>query len=228
MSSYLIYGDQAFGVSNSAKDLPYEMVVEIAKRSDSAALQRLKEEGRLVGCYGVSGVGFDLQAFSDCFGGKTKLRQAVTAHFEVVRELCADERCTAYMTKLFEWSWFLLDGGRCKDASGIWPELANLPSTPATPTGVGGGQNPATDPSPEANCTLSTQSLSESQAAYLWFALSVGQAIGSIGCVVGPVSLLSPLWTEAPWSWPAAILGIAGTAASLVLLFVFSRLKRGL
>jgi len=130
MASLLWYGEQAFVVSNGTKDLLYEVAVEVAKRTDPNARQRLEEDGRLVGCYGVSGMGFELEAFAEAFGGKEAWQRATLDHFDVVEELCRNPRCVELMAKLFRWVWFLLDGGRCNSAQGKHPSLEHLPEIP--------------------------------------------------------------------------------------------------
>jgi hypothetical protein len=130
MPSLLWCGEQAFWVSNSAKDLLYEVSVGVAERCDPAARQRLAEDGRLLGCYGVSGVGFELEAFEQAFGGAAAWQEAVIRHFDVVEELCGNPECVRHMTKLFAWAWFLLRGGQCNGAAGDHPDLSRLPEQP--------------------------------------------------------------------------------------------------
>jgi hypothetical protein len=130
MTALLWYGEQAFGISNSAKDLLYEVALAVAERADANARQRLAEDGRLVGCYEVSGVGFDLKAFEEAFGCAVAWRQAVAQHFDVVEELCANPTCVQHMTKVFAWIWLLLDGGRCNDAAGRHPDIHHLSERP--------------------------------------------------------------------------------------------------
>lgn len=130
MPSLLRYGEQAFWVSNAVKDLLYEAAVEVAKRSDPTIQQRLAEDAALVGCYGVSGIGFDLAAFVHAFGGKDTWRRATEEHFEAVEALCPHRRCVEVMTKLFRWIWFLLDGGRCDDIWGRHPAFDDMPDRP--------------------------------------------------------------------------------------------------
>jgi hypothetical protein len=69
MTLLLSYADQAFWVSNGAKDLLYELAIEVAHRGQPAAYQRLSEDDRLLGCYQVSGICVDLEAFAESFGG---------------------------------------------------------------------------------------------------------------------------------------------------------------
>src|SRR5262249_27044269 len=88
MSSLLWYGDQGCWVSNGTKWLLYEIVLEMARRADPEAHKKLQDEERLVGCYGVSGMGFELEAFEECLAGKDHFRNVVAEHFDVVRELC--------------------------------------------------------------------------------------------------------------------------------------------
>lgn len=70
-------------------------------------------------------------------------------------------------------------------------------------------------------------SLSDMDAALVWFGLSGGKAIGAIGCIVGPISLTTPLWRPVAWSWANGLMGITGTIVSALMFYVFSRLKRG-
>jgi hypothetical protein len=127
MASLLSYGEQAFWVSNAAKDLLYEVAVEVANRSDPIARQRLEDDGRLIGCYDVSGMGFELEAFAEAFGDKEAWQRATLDNFDVVEELCGHPRCVELMAKLFRWVWFLLDEGRCNGDSGTHPSLEHMP-----------------------------------------------------------------------------------------------------
>ena len=132
MPSLLSYGDQAFWVSNGTKDLLYEAVLEMARRSDLEAHKGLQEEGRLVGCYGVSGMGFELEAFEECLAGKAHFKDVVAQHFQVIHEMCGGhEVCVHTMTKVFNWIWFLLDGGQCNDSSGKHPALHEMDPAPS-------------------------------------------------------------------------------------------------
>jgi hypothetical protein len=88
-------------------------------------------------------------------------------------------------------------------------------------------QHSGSQTSPDRGSDSPLQSLCTMQAAFVWLVLSMGKAIGAIGCIVGPISLASPLWTAATWNWPDALLGITGTAVSVVMFYVFARLKRG-
>lgn len=65
MPALLSYKHQAFWVSNGTKDLLYEIVLEVAKQAEPAAYKRLQEDSRF-GYYGVSGLGFELEAFEEC------------------------------------------------------------------------------------------------------------------------------------------------------------------
>jgi len=130
MPSQLWCGEQAFWVSNSTKDLLYEAAVEVAKHGDPESRRRLADDVALVGCYNVSGVGFDLKAFAQAFGGKDAWRRATESHFDAVESLCPNTRCVELMTKLFSWIWFVLDGGRCNTAVGEHPDFDDMPELP--------------------------------------------------------------------------------------------------
>ncbi len=130
MPALLRYGEQAFWVSNAAKDLLYEVAVEVAARADPVAHQFLMADGRLVGCYGVSGLGFDLDAFAEAFGGPEAWWAFTARHFAAVEQVCGNPDCVRHMTKVFAWVGFLLSGGRCNDAAGRHPDyLTELPVT---------------------------------------------------------------------------------------------------
>ncbi|HZU35561.1 MAG TPA: hypothetical protein VFA18_06630, partial [Gemmataceae bacterium] len=103
MPSLLCLGDQAFWVSNGVKDLLYEVTVEVARRESPVAHRRLTEDGRLIGCYGVSGMGFDLEAFIDAFGGRDAWRAAAATHWDAIEGLCETPQSLAIMTKVFVW-----------------------------------------------------------------------------------------------------------------------------
>ncbi len=109
MTAVLWYGAGGFDVSNSTKDLIYEISLAVAERTDAALRQRLADDGRLAGCYGVGGMGFDLAAFVEAFGSVAKWRQAITQNFNVVEEVCADPVCVEHMTKVFASIWRLLE-----------------------------------------------------------------------------------------------------------------------
>src|SRR5690349_14569460 len=130
MPSLLTYANQAFWVSNATKDLLYEASVEVAKRESPIAYQRIVDDGRLSGCYGVSGIGFELEAFAQAFGGKEKWQEAIATHWDAVEALCPTADCLRLMTKLYAWIWFLLDGGPCKIAAGSYAKLEELAETP--------------------------------------------------------------------------------------------------
>src|SRR5262245_3027414 len=130
MPSQLRYGEQAFWVSNATKDLLYEAAVEVAKRGDAETQRRLADDAALVGCYNVSGVGFDLEAFVRAFGGYYAWRRRTEAHFDAVEALCPHHECVELMTKLFRWIWFVLDGGRCNTATGEHPDFDDMPDRP--------------------------------------------------------------------------------------------------
>jgi hypothetical protein len=127
MPSLLFCRDQAFWVSNSTKDLLYEAAVAVASPD---VARRLAEDGRLVGCYEVSGVGFELKAFAEAFGGVDAWKRMTEERFDAVEALCPHARCVALMRKVLAWAWFLLDGGRCNGVSGKRPTVEDLPDRP--------------------------------------------------------------------------------------------------
>jgi hypothetical protein len=130
MPSKLWYGEQAFWVSNGTKDLLYEAAVEVAKRGDVETQRRLADDPALIGCYNVSGMGFDLEAFARAFGGKDAWRRATEDHFDAVETLCPHRQSVELMTKLFRWIWFVLDGGGCNTSAGEHPALDDMPELP--------------------------------------------------------------------------------------------------
>src|SRR5262245_52428862 len=139
MPSLLWHEEQAFWVSNGTKDLLYDVSVAVAERCHLAARQRLAEDGRLLGCYDVSGVGFDLDAFEEAFGGAAAWRSAITQNDAVVEQVCGNPPCVVLMRKVFLWAWFLLSGGQCNGAAGEHPSVDDLPDLPGAANTPGSG-----------------------------------------------------------------------------------------
>jgi hypothetical protein len=131
MPSTLSCGEQRFWVSNGTKDLLYEVVLEMAKRGNPAAHKRLQEDVAFGFC-GVSGMGFELEAFAECFGGRECFKKTVTRHFGVIDEMCAPHEASVRLMKnLFNWIWFLLDGGQCNGPSGEPLDFDDMAERPA-------------------------------------------------------------------------------------------------
>jgi hypothetical protein len=216
MSALLWYRDQAFSVSNSVKDLLYEIAVAVANRDSSMAHERLTQDGRLIGCYGVSGMGFPLEAFEEAFGGMRTWQEAMTRHAVVVLALCTSPECRRIIQKVLVWIWFLLGGGRFDVAAGRYPDLEALPETPGTeapsganiPVAIRNGRPDSEDAEP----SLATKFL-------------IGSAIGGfVGTLVGVATILAGLannWLIIPaWMFSGALLGTAHPLAEAVLQLI--------
>jgi hypothetical protein len=211
MSALLWYAHQVFSVSNSVKDLLYEVAVEVAKRDDPAAHQRLAEDGRLIGCYGVSGMGFDLEAFVEAFGSKQAWQASTARHAEAARALYPTPACARLMAKLFSWIWFLLEGGQCSDAPGDYPDLETMPEFPG--------------PLPGKSAAVRDQSCELTVEPGLSTKFVLGIAIGAfIGTAVGVTNILLGLvnnWLTVPaWALSGALLGTAHPLAEAVLKMI--------
>jgi hypothetical protein len=111
MTSSLSCGDGRLCVSNSAKDFLYEIVLEMARRDNPEAYHQLRQDGRFIGCHGVSGMGFALEAFAECFGDLESFKRTVTAQWHVIAEMSDGQQCVRYMEGLLERSVGLLDAG---------------------------------------------------------------------------------------------------------------------
>jgi hypothetical protein len=212
MPSLLYYGDQAFWVSNSTKDLLYEAAIEVARRGHAAARQRLSEDGRLLGCYLVSGVGFPLEAFAEAFGGNRAWQEATAQNFGAIEALCSTPECVQLMTKVLAWAWFLLDGGCCNDATGTPPDLHNLPETPngwAAPVVL---QSPTREP--VLDWLYGTPSTKFKFAFGIGFGVIVGSLVGVANLLLG----LAQNWLTIPaWVFVGGLLGSAHPTIDAIL-----------
>jgi hypothetical protein len=199
-------------VSNSTKDLLYETALEVARDHHPEAYQRLSEDDRLVGCYQVSGVGFDLAAFAEAFGNTKAWLEATAREFGAVDALCSDAIALQHMTKVMAWCWFLLDGGRCNDARGRHPDLNDLPESPGqwTPPPLAASSNPGLD----------VGWLCQPPSILFKFAFGIG--FGSlVGALVGAGTMLLGLaqnWRVIPaWVFSGALLGSAHPTVDAIL-----------
>jgi hypothetical protein len=212
MPSLLSYGDQAFWVSNGIKDLLYEAAIEVARRSHPAAHQRLSEDGRLLGCYLVSGIGFPLEAFAEAFDGNRAWQEATAQNLGAVEAVCCTPECVQMMTKVTAWAWFLLDGGRCNDATGRHPDIHDLSETPDKSAAIVAVESPYTGP--DANWLYRTPS------AKFKFAFGIGVGV-MIGTFVGVGNILLGVaqnWRTIPaWMFVGALLGSAHPTADSIL-----------
>jgi hypothetical protein len=204
MASLLSYGDQAFWVNNGAKDLLYQAAIAVARRAHPAAYQRLSEDGRLLGAYLVSGLGFPLEAFAEAFGGARAWEEATAMNFGAVEALCANPECVALMTKVLAWVWFLLDGGHCNDAAGRYPGLRELPDTP------GEGAAPVAVERRGLGPAAHGQGLTPSTKFKFAFGIGVGALFGTVVGVANMLLGLAQNWLTIPaWVFIGALLGFA-------------------
>ncbi|HLJ95056.1 MAG TPA: hypothetical protein VKU02_17910 [Gemmataceae bacterium] len=214
MTALLSYGEQAFWVSNATKDLLYELCVAVAKCENSAAHQRLMEDVRLAGCYGVSGLGFELEAFAEAFGGKHAWQEAIAKHSDVVQAFTSATPAGAvFIRKLFAWIWFLLSGGTCNDAAGEHSAFDNLPEVPGTGLVL-----------PVKTCKPTADHLNPGPWAKMLWGVGFGAFIGT---VVGVANLLTGLakngLTIPAWSLCGALLGSAHPVAETLLERIIHR-----
>jgi hypothetical protein len=210
MPSLLSYRDQAFWVSNGTKDLLYEVAVAVAQRESPVVYQRLTEDGRLLGCFGVSGLGFPLEAFAEAFGGPQAWREAMTRHAGVVAALCPTPACTRLLAKLFAWIWFLLSGGRCQEAADEYPVFDSMPDIPGT-MAVASSNRPVQNRRDAGTAEPGP-----------WTKILFGIGLGAIlGTPIGVANILFGLannWLTIPaWIIAGALLGSAHPTAEVVL-----------
>jgi hypothetical protein len=213
MPSLLSCANQAFWVTNATKDLLYDASIEVAKRESPVAYQRLVEDGRLIGCYGVSGIGFELEAFAQAFGGKDKWREAFSHHWDAVEALCPTPGCLRLVRKLFAWIWFLLDGGACSIAADSYPNLEQLGETPGElPPSLGQvslGDREAKQSAGERTIRGSTK-----MALGIGLGALLGASVGVTNIVLG----LAQNWLTVPaWILAGALLGSAHPTVEMVL-----------
>ena len=212
MASLLSCDDQAFSVSNGMKDLLYEVAIAVARRNDPAAQQRLSEDGRLLGCYGVSGLGFPLEAFAEAFGGRRAWQEATTSDFDAVIALCPTPGCVTSMTKLLAWAWFLLDGGRCNDAAGGHPDLHELPEMPSDRSALQATKGPGLGP------VIDVLERTPSTKFKFTFGIGFGVLVGTLVGVTNMFLGLAQDWRTIPaWVFTGALLGSVHPTIDAVL-----------
>jgi hypothetical protein len=211
MPSLLFQGDQAFWVSNATKDLLYEAALAVARHSHPAAHERLSRDGRLVGCYEVSGVGFDLAAFAEAFGSTRAWQEATARDFRVVEALCLSPDVVRLMTKVFAWAWFLLDGGRCNNARGRHPDIHELPDVPEASVASIAVESP--DPALEVGWLYRTPSTRFKFA----FGIGLGALVGAVVAVGTLLLGQAQNWRVIPaWVFGGALLGSAHPTVDLI------------
>lgn len=111
MGAPLIYrGNLSLWVGNGIKDLFCDVVAEVAKSHGKDISSVFAEEPKIAGCYGVSGLGIDLEGFFPYFGGK----DGFVSHLEVcrreIRHVCPDPEVAGRMTHVLSWAIHLLEG----------------------------------------------------------------------------------------------------------------------
>jgi hypothetical protein len=206
MPALLSYGDQAFWVSNSTKDLLYEVAVAVAEREDPAAYHRLIEDGRLLGCYGVSGLGFELEAFEEAFGGREAWQKAIAKQPDAVGALCPTSACAQHVAKLFAWIWSLLSGGRCNDAAGAHPVFDNMPEIPGAEVVSLSSERCSEGRSDER----AADNTDPGPLTKVLFGIGLGVFLGTVVGVANMLLGLANNWLTIPaWTISGALLGSA-------------------
>ncbi len=112
-------------VSNGAKDWFCEIIVTGAKLKNIDISQVFAEEPAIAGCYGIGGLGIDMESFFKFFGGK----EAFVEHLEFCKasykELCIQGQSQESFHHLLSWAQHVLQGGRIRESVSIYEELPN-------------------------------------------------------------------------------------------------------
>jgi hypothetical protein len=134
MSAGIMYRGSGIWMSNGLKDCFFDAVLSMVQRVDPECADNMKS-GHLQGLYEVSGLGFDIQDFVEYFGSEERFLEVTRSQIDSIRELCRTESCKEQLTKVFEWIWFLMDGGSFSNDERV-PNLDSLPDHPPQKIGM--------------------------------------------------------------------------------------------
>ena len=107
-------------VSNAAKDWFCEIVVSGALLNGKDISSVFEEEPTIAGCYGVSGLGIDMEGFFKYFGGK----EGFVRHLEFCKQsadqLCKQNQSIDVLVNLLGWALHILAGGQISEGTDVY------------------------------------------------------------------------------------------------------------
>ena len=120
----LIYKNNSdLWVSNSVVDYYCDLVVEISKLQGNDISFVYTEEPGIAGCYGISGMGINLECFFNYFGGKGGFITHLKTCRNKLSEVCETEEVSKNMYHIFSWSIYLLNNGSIPEGTKFYDSL---------------------------------------------------------------------------------------------------------
>ena len=110
-------------MSNGAKDWFCEIVVNGAKLKGIDISSVFDAEPAIAGCYGISGLGIDMEPFFKYFGGESEFIAHLDFCRERAAEICLPEQSQQALQHLLCWAIYILKGGRKSASVNIYNEL---------------------------------------------------------------------------------------------------------
>jgi hypothetical protein len=107
-------------VSNAAKDWFCEIVVAGAELRKIDISIVFEEEPAIAGCYGISGLGIDMECFFRYFGGKDLFLNHLKFCEKRAIDLCSPEQSSKNLVQLLSWAQYILQGGLISDETDIY------------------------------------------------------------------------------------------------------------
>lgn len=110
-------------VSNAAKDWFCEAVVTGANMRNKDISSVFREEPAIAGCYGISGLGIDMESFFKYFGGKEEFLRHLEFCESKATELCEPEQSPKNLSNLLCWAQHILKGGLVAQGTDIYSTM---------------------------------------------------------------------------------------------------------
>lgn len=112
-----------FWVSNGAKELFCEVVVETARLEGKDISEVYDIAPGIAGTYGISGLGIDTAEFYKYFGGRSGFRQHLEVCAARLDEVCdRDTPGRNAMAHIIAWAKYVMDGGKIDETKNLYNE----------------------------------------------------------------------------------------------------------
>lgn len=110
-------------VSNGAKDLFCEVVVDVARLEGNDISEVYDIAPGIAGTYGISGLGIDTAEFYKYFGGRNGFREHLEVCAARLDEVC-DQNTSgrSAMAHIIAWAKYVMDGGRIDEGKNLYNE----------------------------------------------------------------------------------------------------------
>jgi hypothetical protein len=110
-------------VSNSSKDWFCEIMAKSSLKKGKDISLIFEEEPAVAGCYGISGLGIDMECFFKNFGGYQEFLDHLEYCKNNVSNLCEEGQSENSLFNLLAWAQHILTGGRIAEDIQIYDSL---------------------------------------------------------------------------------------------------------